>query len=124
MTLTSNNATDMTTEAFTQWRLSLALSKDVVYVARLTELHNLMYRKMMSTVEAGTAMCIILFVFSLASFVAALFFFYVVGIGPLSRQAQTITSLLYLIPPTVLKESPELQKFVESGALVLDVRSQ
>ncbi|KAI9164655.1 hypothetical protein H9P43_008514 [Blastocladiella emersonii ATCC 22665] len=103
------------------WALATALSYDVQN--RLIDLHTAIRDVMANTVATTVAQCITMFAVTLAVlavWAAAAAWF---GARRLRREARTLATLLYLIPPAMLKEVPEVAKLIDSAGITLEFSS-
>ncbi|KAI9182950.1 hypothetical protein H9P43_003866 [Blastocladiella emersonii ATCC 22665] len=119
MAMTTTNITDTTTASYRTWRLSLALSVDIL--TRLTAMHDRFEGYMLGRLSYSSALCIVMFVATLAVSATAVIVFVLWGVQRLRREARTLTAVLHLIPAPLLKEAPAVLKFIESGGVALDM---
>ncbi|ORZ36427.1 hypothetical protein BCR44DRAFT_83630 [Catenaria anguillulae PL171] len=101
-----------------KWRLLMAITTDVM--SRLGEIDSAIQQALNDRLAHVSTVVIVTYVCFLLCAALNLGGFVFVAMRRLKREAKTLATLLFLIPPAVVKEMPELFEFLESGGLTLN----
>ncbi|ORZ36135.1 hypothetical protein BCR44DRAFT_1083094 [Catenaria anguillulae PL171] len=106
--------------AHAQWRLSLALSRDIVL--RSTELNELMRSRMRAQLAHASIVCNVMLAVTVMVLVACALAYQAACAGPLMSEARTVVTLLYMIPPNLVKEAKDVARFCETAGVELEIK--
>ncbi|KAI9175686.1 hypothetical protein H9P43_006050 [Blastocladiella emersonii ATCC 22665] len=121
MATTSTNTSDLSSQAYKQWSLLMALTDDIVL--RLGLIDSSIQAVLNQRVAQSQSFCILTFAAFVIATCSCLAAYIALVIRKLQREARSLTTLLYLIPQPMLKELGELSRFLEPGGLTLQMSS-
>ncbi|KAI9155995.1 hypothetical protein H9P43_009105 [Blastocladiella emersonii ATCC 22665] len=118
MASTLTNLTDPASPEVETWQLSMAISADLMY--RIAAANDVFRGTMSGRVAYSMMSCIVMLIATVAAIVATVASFLVLGVKKLRREARSLCSVLHLLSPAALKDTPNIAKFLENGGLTLE----
>jgi hypothetical protein len=99
------------------WILMQSLVKDVQH--RLHLVNDAMQGLVDTQMYTSLSLCAILFAITLSCCVMTIFIVHQWGLKNFRHRCTVLSNLFFVVPPHLLKESPAIQRMVESGGLSL-----
>ncbi|ORZ32008.1 hypothetical protein BCR44DRAFT_62184 [Catenaria anguillulae PL171] len=118
---TSTSPVDTSTRAYKTWLYGRAVAQDVIQ--RVQEVNALTLAQVHREVANLISMCVGMFVLTLAVFGAVGYVFYKVAVKRMLNRTEAIIGLMFLIGSEHMRDVPEVGKLIETGGLMLFMKS-
>ncbi|KAI9184456.1 hypothetical protein H9P43_003509 [Blastocladiella emersonii ATCC 22665] len=112
------DATNTTTTAYRTWQLSELLSNDIL--PRLNAIGDALQTSMANEVSFNMTLCSVMLAFALITGVALAGLYAGVALRRLRREAKTLACIMHLLPAAVVKDAPDVARFIETGGMSLE----